>query len=812
MPRALLAAVLLLSANLAAEQRAGYYRGALVRFEVVDGLAIYQGDIVLGRADEIEAAPAPAKAPGRESVVITGERYRWPGGKIAYTIEPADWSIQPRILQAIQHWNDNTPLKIAPRAAETSYIRFVRNTDQSAGICSSRVGMAGGRQDITLVDGCSVGSIIHEIGHAVGLWHEQSRADRNTFVTVLFDNIETKYAYNFDQQISTGDDIGPYDFGSIMHYSAFEFSKSGLPSIETVPAGIPLGQRAVLSAGDLDAVRRLYGAGVPGVTIGTNPAGLTYTVDGVGYNSAATFAWAEGTTHSIGVPATQGGAQSRYVFAAWSDAGATAHTVTASASLTVLTANFKRQYLVALNDATGGAIAIYPPADDGFYDDRSSVELTAKPDRGFQFLSWVNAQGASQGAANPRIIRIGASLAAYARFTQEPVTSITTSPPGRPVIVDGATLTAPQAFTWKPGTTHTVEARTTSTDPDTRYAFRNWSDGGAIAHSVLASATAATLTAQLLPSYRLSLTAASTTGGSLAASPSSPDGFYEHGSAVQLTALPGPGFTLSGWTGDLFGGNATRTISMTAPRDVTANFIRSNLLPPLAVLNAASFDVTPIVPGEIVTLFGAGIGPSTPAGMDVSAGKAATALANTRVLFDNVAAPLTYVSENQVSAVTPFGIAGRTSVTIAAERNGAVLYRLQRSVAESAPAIFTLDSSGRGAGAILNQDYSVNTPANPASRGEVVMLYATGIGATTPAGEDGRLAGAPLPLAQLSVAVRIDGRPARVLYAGAAPGLVAGVMQVNVELPDGIPPGPALSVHLVVGTEINQHGLTIAVH
>jgi uncharacterized protein (TIGR03437 family) len=227
--------------------------------------------------------------------------------------------------------------------------------------------------------------------------------------------------------------------------------------------------------------------------------------------------------------------------------------------------------------------------------------------------------------------------------------------------------------------------------------------------------------------------------------------------------------------------------------------------------NAAALQAGPVAPGELVTVFGSNLGPAVAAQLQFSAsGLVATQLAQTQVLFDGIPAPVLYAASGQVTAVVPFGVAGRQSTQLVVSNAGQMSAPLTLRVAGSSPAIFTIDSSGQGQGAILNQDGSINGAMNPAAEGSVVVLYATGAGQTNPAGVDGLLATAVLPSPMLAVSVSIDGRPAQVLYAGAAPGMVAGVLQVNVQLPSGIRSG-LVAVSLQVGAAASQPGVTLAV-
>jgi uncharacterized protein (TIGR03437 family) len=231
-----------------------------------------------------------------------------------------------------------------------------------------------------------------------------------------------------------------------------------------------------------------------------------------------------------------------------------------------------------------------------------------------------------------------------------------------------------------------------------------------------------------------------------------------------------------------------------------------------SVVSAASFTSSGIAPGELVAIFGNSIGPASPVGLALdSSGKVATSLGGITVGFDGNLAPLLYASSGQINAVVPFEVAGQATTVMQVSAAGGATFTATLPVSAAAPAIFVISASGQGA--ILNGDLSVNSPAHPAARGSSIAIYATGTGLLSPSVADGTIVPATnLPLAVASISVTIGGQPATVGYQGAAPGLVAGVMQINAQVPASVTPGSAVPVTLSVGNTAGLNTVTMAVN
>jgi uncharacterized protein (TIGR03437 family) len=187
------------------------------------------------------------------------------------------------------------------------------------------------------------------------------------------------------------------------------------------------------------------------------------------------------------------------------------------------------------------------------------------------------------------------------------------------------------------------------------------------------------------------------------------------------------------------------------------------------------------------------------------------ALADTRVLFDGIPAVVLYASTDRVNAVVPYSISGRATTLLTVATLDGISVPVNLKVLDTNPGIFTVGGSGRGPGSILNPDLSPNSALNPAGRGAVISIFATGEGQTDPAGQDGRVITTDLRRPISPVLAWIGGRPARVLYAGSAPNLLSGVMQINVQVPEVETTPGNTSVVLQIGTMSSQSGVTVAI-
>jgi uncharacterized protein (TIGR02145 family) len=221
-----------------------------INVEIENGLVFWSDDILLFSEKEFDLIKL------EKGNIHSIKSLRWPSGIIPYTISN-NHSLTNDILEAIKITNNQTNINLIPRTNETNYVEFV---EEDKNRCFAIIGMAGGRQRVN-VNNCGIATIIHEIGHALGMWHEHQRNDRDDFITIQYENIEDDKKFNFDKKLDNILPIGNYDYFSIMHYYSAAGSKNGNPTIipKRPPATfdmIPYPKK--LSEGDIFAINSIY--------------------------------------------------------------------------------------------------------------------------------------------------------------------------------------------------------------------------------------------------------------------------------------------------------------------------------------------------------------------------------------------------------------------------------------------------------------------------------------------------------------------------------------------------------------------------
>ncbi len=579
-------------------------RGQEVPYEVVDGLAVYGGDMVLGTVEEVVARYGAKRSrklstagwPERRDLSVARDEYLWPNGVIPYVIDSRfNEKGLRRIRTAIAEWNTETVINLVERTTEFDYVRFVPGGSR----CASMVGRVGGEQRILLkdADGCSVSSTIHEIGHAVGLLHEHQRLDRWRYVTVS----ETqRFGPRWRQYRPLLPSSRSYDYASVMHYKG----------VATIPPGMPV-RSGRLSRGDVDGVSRLYGTVPRTTTVSTNPPGLEVVIDGERMVTPVRLEWSAGSQHTVEAvsPQTVGGY--RFVYGRWNDDGGREHSVIAGPESTWFEANYivQRRMLACSDPREAGTVTFKPASPDGFLvvDQPVSIEADRAPASSREFVRWrpppslwrppdrhhipvLPGPSSNPAAGSPWFWDAESSRLAesVAVFDTTPRFLIESNVDGMEILVDGIRETLPWAVAadaYLDGVL--VEAPASVPEEselgarDVRYRFESWSDGGGRAHKVTVPATGGRVRLEATREYRLRArvrTDIQSGEPAILITPSSEDGFYPEGARVTVEASLPSGWRFAGWVGEVSGTEPRQSFVMDSAKSLEAIFTRGEQL------------------------------------------------------------------------------------------------------------------------------------------------------------------------------------------------------------------------------------------
>ena len=652
--------------------RAGTWQNRPIAYQVWNGMAVVEGDIILAPETSLQSGQAgPAAA--KQGIVSNGLAINytsqfWPAVNGVHQVPYVMSGSSSNLTTAIDNFNAQFSglIQFVGRTNQANYVNITVESNGS-GEGYSNVGMAGGEQTLDCGGGCVVSTWLHEMGHTVGLLHEHQRPDRGSFITLNLANADlpnvpgnfTLFTYDYQT-------IGLYDYASIMHYGAFDFTNAGLPVIESIPRGIPLGassSQTEYSTGDIDQIERLYGATPSAVTATTNPPGLQIMVDGVTYTAPHTFSWALNSEHTLNLPADPQTANpsdgSTYAFGVWNDLGARSHSIIAQPgngalaspankpAVTVYEANFIRLQPFAflspsVYPSSAGTLNVSPsPTSEyggSFYTDRTLVTLTLTPTQGsgYNFYGWSDLP--YPPSDNPHSFYDQApTTQAQAVFVSTPVTIVgesLTGPntwnPGLAASVDGNFTYLPSAFSstyngsgWNAGTTHSISVDQQQSPVTTNifYNWNSWSDAGAITHNIVQPSTGSqAVSASFTPFYAfytipaaLGSSNASCYGGmttSPAGTPYSANtafDFYEDGTSVTATATANSqysGMVFAGWSGSLSGNTNPQTTTIHNQFVPTANF--NTVATPITITDFSLASVAATSSAMNITINGTG--------------------------------------------------------------------------------------------------------------------------------------------------------------------------------------------------------------
>ena len=638
-----------------ATKHRAFYRGRTVEYVERNGLAITDGDIVLGKAEDL--AQMRNEPQGRKALIIDQSALLWPIGpsgahEVPYVYEAGNrFNVEASVVLFNAALRDT--IRFVPRTSQKDYVVFSL-TEEGSGSCFSYVGRIGGPQQIGGEPDCPVGPMLHEMGHAIGFWHIMSDAAQSSFLDIKYDSLDPLWRGQYTPQLGART-VDGYDYASIMHYGPFVNSVTpDALTAATLPAGIDVGQLEGYSAGDIDAVKRLYGQVPVAVTVTTNPPGLKVAIDGVTRITPYVAWWRMGSLHRLDVPESiQEYGTFKAAFGRWShDPSATPRTKqewvvepgrgvqgepVTSPRTTVLTANFVRlaEVRTVVSGGSHGTLKVTAeraawPGTTNFFPQYTKFDLAATPAQGYltQWYTapaWVPITGGDGGSATAsRRIWSESPTQIGAIFTNNPAIVLKTTG----TLDDGSlnvgvavpgygeknfyAFTAPNVLdtSWVPPGRYKFIAYDQYRTATVRFAVKSitGTDVGTNAATLpVAGEAPRVITFNFEKQFHPLTQANPSCAGEVKLS--GPFDYTSSGTSLSATAVPAAGIVFAGWSGTV-SGIATR-VTMTVDRvpELYADF--NAIAEPLRVTKVSPSTYTPGQGPVTFELTGSGFTPKT---------------------------------------------------------------------------------------------------------------------------------------------------------------------------------------------------------
>ncbi len=559
------------------------------------------------------------------------------------------------------------------------------------------------------------------------------------------------------------------------------------------------------------------------IGLATVPAGLKLYADRTTVPTPTTLQWGMDTTHSVGAVSPQQALDGTWwAFQSWSDGGAATHayTVAPLSNPDSLTATFVPVGVTQIiSSPTGLPILVdgrsnwttynFPWGIGETHHIEAPLQATDSQNRVWAFSNWSNGAPAVQdftvpaGAANGGIRLVATYSSVGHLLINSPISGVVMQ-------VDDTQCTTPCDLQRPAGSTvHVTAPASVPMATGSRADFTGWPGTGSSSPtwSGTLGSDAVTLNASFRYMNLLTTSSSPAGGANITVAPSSPDGYYDSTTSVVVNAAALPGYKFRYWTGDLNSSSSSGTVLMNTPRTVQAVMDTTPFISPAGVSNAAGTTPTSAVaPGSVISIFGASLASSTVVGQD---SPLVQTLGGVTAQVNNLLLPLFFVSPAQINLQLPTDLDMGTQ-TLVVSPQGMSAVKATFTVVRNAPGLFSQTSDGIAYAAALHEDGSPVTTAAPALPNELLTVYGTGFGPTSPARPEGfAIPASPVYKVVDGVTVTIGGYTAVSPAAFAAPGKV-GLDVVQFRLGTGAPTATSANLHITInGQDSNTVTLPI---